>query len=107
LIEQIESHHFDSLKVLQWRNSALDFSSTNALRRSLDLPPREDGLARAPTGDDITALEHLLRDSAQFLTWQRAQKAVELLWDVCQVPDYRKIAPANHGDLLATRFTII
>jgi ATP-dependent RNA helicase SUPV3L1/SUV3 len=46
LIEQIESHHFDSLKVLQWRNSALDFSSINALRRSLDLVPTEDGLAR-------------------------------------------------------------
>ena len=101
LIEQIESHHFDSLKVLQWRNSALDFSSTNALRRSLDLPPREEGLARAPTGDDITALEHLLRDSA-ISDMAKGAKSVELLWDVCQVPDYRKIAPANHGDLLAT-----
>ncbi|EEE47943.2 Superfamily II DNA and RNA helicase [Roseibium alexandrii DFL-11] len=101
LIEQIESHHFDSLKVLQWRNSALDFSSTNALRRSLDLPPREDGLARAPTGDDIKALEHLLRDSA-ISDMAKGANAVELLWDVCQVPDYRKIAPANHGDLLAT-----
>jgi ATP-dependent RNA helicase SUPV3L1/SUV3 len=41
LIEQIESHRFDSLKVLQWRNSALDFSSHDALRRSLDkVPPR-------------------------------------------------------------------
>ena len=101
LIEQIESHHFDSLKVLQWRNSALDFSSTNALRRSLDLPPREEGLARAPTGDDITALEHLLRDSA-ISDMAKGAKSVELLWDVCQVPDYRKIAPTNHGDLLAT-----
>ncbi len=104
LIEQIESHHFASLKVLQWRNSALDFSSSANLRRSLDLPPKEDGLARAPTGDDITALEHLLRDSA-INDMAKGVKAVELLWDVCQVPDYRKIAPANHGDLLATIFT--
>ena len=104
LIEQIESHHFASLKVLQWRNSALDFSSSANLRRSLDLPPKEDGLARAPTGDDITALEHLLRDSA-INGMAKGAKAVELLWDVCQVPDYRKIAPANHGDLLATIYT--
>lgn len=104
LIEQIESHHFASLKVLQWRNSSLDFSSSANLRRSLDLPPKEDGLARAPTGDDITALEHLLRDSA-INDMARGAKAVELLWDVCQVPDYRKIAPANHGDLLATIYT--
>lgn len=106
LVAQIESHHFDSLKVLQWRNSALDFSSVNALRRSLDIVPQEAGLARAPTGDDITALEQLLRDSA-ISDMTRGQKAVELLWDVCQVPDYRKIAPANHAELLNTLYTHI
>ncbi len=104
LVEQIESHHFDSLKVLQWRNSALDFSSAATLRRSLDTVPTEDGLARTPTGDDITALEHLLRDLA-ISDMVRGEKAVELLWDVCQVPDYRKIAPANHADLLNTIYT--
>ncbi len=30
-----------------------------------------------------------------------APERVRLLWDVCQVPDYRKIAPANHADLIA------
>ncbi|GAB4529939.1 MAG: DEAD/DEAH box helicase [Roseibium sp.] len=104
LIEQIESHRFDSLKVLQWRNSALDFSSHAALRRSLDKVPTEEGLARAPFGDDITALEHLLRDPA-ISDMARGPKAVELLWDVCQVPDYRKIAPANHAELLNTIYT--
>jgi len=104
LIERIESHQFDSLKVLQWRNTALDFSSANSLRNSLDVVPKEDGLARAPTGDDITALEHLLRDSA-ISGMAKGQKAIELLWDVCQVPDYRKIAPANHAELLNTIYT--
>ncbi|GAA0785443.1 helicase [Roseibium denhamense] len=104
LVEQLESHRFDSLKVLQWRNTALDFSSTTALRRSLDVAPREQGLARAPTGDDLTALDLLLRDNA-IKGMANGQKAVELLWDVCQVPDYRKIAPANHAELLNTIYT--
>ena len=26
--------------------------------------------------------------------------AVERLWEVCQVPDYRKIAPATHAELV-------
>ncbi|WP_417667762.1 helicase-related protein [Roseibium sp.] len=104
LVEQIENHHFNSLKVLQWRNSQLDFSSAANLRRSLDKPPQEDGLARAPIGDDVTALEHLLRDSA-IAGMAKGQKPVELLWDVCQVPDYRKIAPANHAELLNTIYT--
>ncbi|WP_298817502.1 helicase-related protein [uncultured Roseibium sp.] len=104
LVEQIESHQFGSLKVLQWRNSSLDFSSIGSLRKTLDAVPKEEGLARAPTGDDITALEHLLRDSA-ISDMAKGEKAVELLWDVCQVPDYRKIAPANHADLLNTIYS--
>ncbi len=104
LVDQIESHRFDGLKVLQWRNSRLDFSSTSALRRSLDVVPREEGLARAPIGDDITALEHLLRDSV-ISGMANGRDAVEKLWDVCQIPDYRKIAPANHAELLNTIYT--
>jgi ATP-dependent RNA helicase SUPV3L1/SUV3 len=30
--------------------------------------------------------------------------AVERLWEVCQVPDYRKIAPATHAELVATLY---
>ncbi|MEP3045463.1 MAG: helicase-related protein [Roseibium sp.] len=104
LVQRIESHHFDSLKVLQWRNSVLDFSSTANLRRSLDVVPTEQGLTRAPTGDDINAFEHLLRDSV-ISDMAKGAKAVELLWDVCKVPDYRKIAPANHAELLNTIYT--
>ena len=29
------------------------------------------------------------------------------LWEVCQVPDYRKIAPANHAELVTTLFTFL
>ncbi|TYC52490.1 helicase [Rhodobacterales bacterium] len=104
LVEQIETHHFDSLKVLQWRNTSLDFSSANALRNSLEIAPREEGLARVPTTDDVTALEHLLRDR-EISDMAKGVKAVELLWDVCQVPDYRKIAPANHAELLNTIYS--
>lgn len=104
LIEQIESHQFGALKVLQWRNSRLDFSSTDSLRRSLDVVPNEVGLARAPFGDDLNAFDQLLRDPL-IRDMAIGQKPVELLWDVCQVPDYRKIAPANHAELLNTIFT--
>lgn len=104
LVEQIESHQFASLKVLQWRNSALDFSSVDALRRTLDIAPNEEGLARAPTSDDVTALEHLVRDAGIF-DMAKGKNAVEMLWDVCKIPDYRKIAPANHAELLSTIYT--
>lgn len=104
LVEQIESHQFSNLKVLQWRNSVLNFSSTAALRASLDVAPKENGLARAPISDDVTALEHLLRDPA-ISDMANGKNAVEILWDVCKIPDYRKIAPANHAELLSTIYT--
>jgi ATP-dependent RNA helicase SUPV3L1/SUV3 len=33
-----------------------------------------------------------------------SRAAVERLWDVCQVPDYRKIAPAMHAELAVTLY---
>ena len=31
-------------------------------------------------------------------------QAVERLWDVCQIPDYRKISPATHAELVTTLY---
>jgi len=33
-----------------------------------------------------------------------APDAIERLWEVCQIPDYRKIAPAAHADLVMTLY---
>src|SRR5436853_616553 len=62
LVEALESHAFESVKVVQWRNSALDFKSLGALQASLAALPTEHGLTRAPTGEDIQVLEHAARD---------------------------------------------
>ncbi len=103
LVQRLESHSFEPLKMLQWRNSDLDFSSLGALQASLAIAPTEQGLTRAPVAEDILVLDHASRDET---IRQRAmtRATVELLWDVCQVPDYRKIAPANHAELVATLY---
>src|SRR5690348_12365967 len=62
LAQALESHSFDSVKVLQWRNSELDFSSIGALQASLAASPREQGLTRAPIAEDIQVLDHASRD---------------------------------------------
>jgi len=106
LVEQLETHHFQSLARFQWRNPVLDFDSTAALRRSLDAAPREEGLTRAPLADDQSALELALRDE-EIARLAKGSERVAMLWDVCQVPDYRKIAPANHADLVAALFRFL
>jgi ATP-dependent RNA helicase SUPV3L1/SUV3 len=99
LVQALESHSFEPLKLLQWRNTDLDFSSIGALQASLAEVPKEAGLTRAPIAEDILVLEHASRDDdVRVLATTRA--AVERLWEVCQVPDYRKMSPATHTELV-------
>ena len=99
LVERLESHAFEPVKVLQWRNTALDFASIARLRASLDETPREEGLTRAPFADDIMVLERAARDE-DVRDMAHGRAAVERLWETCQLPDYRKISPASHADLV-------
>src|ERR1700716_3270883 len=103
LVQQLESHSFESVKILQWRNTDLDFASVGALAASLATVPTLQGLTRAPTAEDILVLDHVARDEdVRTLTNTRA--AVERLWEVCQVPDYRKISPASHSELVVALY---
>jgi ATP-dependent RNA helicase SUPV3L1/SUV3 len=103
LVRALESHTFEPIRMLQWRNSALDFASLGALQASLAMVPQEQGLTRAPVGEDILVLEHAARD-ADVRALAKDAAAIVRLWDVCQVPDYRKIAPANHAELVVTLY---
>lgn len=103
LVRALETHTFEPVQVLQWRNTDLDFSSIGALQASLAMAPTEPGLTRAPIAEDILVLEHASRDP-EIRDMTRGRDAVERLWDVCQVPDYRKIAPATHAELVMTLY---
>ena len=103
LVHALESHAFEPIKVLQWRNTDLDFSSIGALQAALSMLPNENGLTRAPIAEDILVLEHAARDEG-IRDMARSKDAVERLWEACQVPDYRKIAPATHAELVVTLF---
>ena len=98
ITQALESHAFESVKVLQWRNSTLNFASIGALSASLAETPSEPGLTRAPIAEDIQVLEHVSRDD-EVRDMATTRIGVERLWEVCQVPDYRKISPAAHAEL--------
>ncbi len=101
LVERIESHDFEPVKVLQWRTAGFDFSSLEALRRSIDRVPAVEGLTRALPAVDARALDYLARDEEIVRLADRPRR-VELLWEACALPDYRRIAPAQHGDLIGS-----
>ncbi|KPB00033.1 helicase-related protein [Ahrensia marina] len=101
LVERIESHEFAALNVLQWRTRNFDFSSIDALKASLDTVPQMQGLTRALPAVDQRALEFLSRDMAVVDICNSAND-VETLWETCSLPDYRKIAPAQHADIISS-----
>lgn len=103
LVHALESHTFESIKVLQWRNTDLDFSSIGALSASLAVVPTEQGLTRAPLAEDILVLEHAIRDD-DVRNAVTTRAVVERLWEICQIPDYRRISPAAHAELVVTLF---
>src|SRR6202790_4330312 len=103
LVNALQNHTFESVKVLQWRNSKLDFSSLGALQVSLAQTPSHEALTRAPIAEDLRVLDHAARD-ADVRDLAQGAAAVERLWDACQIPDYRKIAPAAHAELVTPPF---
>ena len=103
LVAKIESHDFEPVKVLQWRTANFDFSSIEALRHSIDTPAPIDGLTRALPAVDQQALDQLARDP-EIRDLATTRERVALLWEACALPDYRKIAPAQHADLIASMF---
>lgn len=103
LVERLQTHQFDALKVLQWRTSQFDFSSVAALQRSLDAAPRIEGLARALPATDQQALEYLSRYPEVIDVTDRPER-VEKLWEACALPDYRRITPAQHADLIQSLY---
>ncbi len=103
LVEAVENHRFPPLKRLWWRNSDLRFTSLDALAASLDRLPDRPGLVRAREADDHLALAALRRD-ATIAERAVGPDMVKLLWQVCQIPDFRKGLAESHSRLLAAIF---
>ncbi len=103
LVEALEGHQFDPIALAQWRNSALDFASLDRLEASLQRAPGDPNLTRIRKAEDELTLEiatvrPLVRDLAT------SETAVRRLWDLCQLPDYRKVSPQSHADLVVSLY---
>src|SRR6185503_10556591 len=100
LVEAVEGHRFDPLQSVLWRNAELSFASPRALLRSLEERPADPRLVRMRDADDHRALAALAADG-EVARLADAPDAVRLLWDVCQVPDFRNVMTEAHTRLLA------
>jgi ATP-dependent RNA helicase SUPV3L1/SUV3 len=103
LVRAVESHDFDALEQLCWRNSDLDFGSVDSLLATLQTPPPRRGLVRGNDSSDLQTLDALSRDEA-VQAKARGPRRVRMLWEACQIPDFRKITDDSHNQLCARIF---
>ncbi|WP_091860768.1 helicase-related protein [Bosea robiniae] len=103
LVDAIENHRFEPIRQMQWRNSDLDLRSIGGLLETLNLQPSEQGLTRALIAEDMSTLEILAKDP-DIVRLAQGRAGVERLWEVCGLPDYRKISPMQHADLATTLY---
>ncbi|MEQ8968249.1 MAG: helicase-related protein [Azospirillaceae bacterium] len=104
IVEAVETHVFDPVRAVQWRNADLDFRGPRALIASLEARPPVAELKRTPNADDHLALVSLARDEGIAGRVGTSREATRLLWDVCQIPDFRKMLTDAHTRLLARVF---
>ena len=100
---RVENHHYDPVRVLQWRNSSLSFHSLDELIASLDEPVPTRGLVKARHASDVVALR-LLAAQDEIRDKAKAPAQVRLLWDACQLPDFHKLSADEHARLVRTIF---
>jgi ATP-dependent RNA helicase SUPV3L1/SUV3 len=106
LAERIEQHQFEAIQRVRYRNSALDFSGPDALLESLEAPPTAAHLASAPTAIDVASLRALLK-RPEVATRARRGEALERLWRVCEIPDFRHILFEVHVALLGELYLLL
>jgi ATP-dependent RNA helicase SUPV3L1/SUV3 len=104
VVAAIEHHRYPPVSKLVWRSADLDFSSCEALAASLKRRPTRPELRLVERADDADALaELMLLPDVRALA--EGPEMVALLWDVCRIPDFRKLLEGSHVRLLAAVFT--
>ncbi len=103
VIAQVEEHSYSPVKSILWRSTRLDMRTVPRLIRSLETPTEQDGLSRQRDAHDLRYLKAMADDPA-ILARTSSPEAVKILWDICQVPDFRKLAAGDHLSLLKRLF---
>jgi len=100
---RIETHRLPEQKTLVWRNHQLDFDSVGALIQSLKRRPEAGPLVALAHADDYAALA-VLAGRPEIVKHAQTPDQVRLLWEVCQIPDYRQLLLDHHPNLVGELF---
>ena len=106
IIETIETHNYDQIQKIYWRNSSLDFSSVDKFLSSLKKFPVQNIFIHKKNAIDELNFRNLIDDNEikQFLS---SSNHIRILWDICRIPDFEKIFNDNYLNFLKNTFLIL
>ena len=102
-VELIESHKFEEIRTLFWRNSSLNFNNPLSLIKSLEEKPQMGWLRKIHECEDEKALKYFLKDKS-LINLNFDKKLLSLLWECCQIPDFVKKTYGNHYEVIGNVF---
>jgi len=105
-IELIETHKFNEIKNLFWRNSNLNFNNASSLLKSLDEKPNIEWLRRIHECEDEKILKFFLKDLDKYKILNK-EKELSLLWECCQIPDFVKKTYGHHLEVVSKVFEFL
>ncbi len=103
LVHAVQNHDFAPVEAAQWRNHKLEFSTLEALLKSLTQPATTIGLHLAKEALDEKALRHLAQEE-DIAAKIRNHVSLRTLWEACQLPDFRKVGFDEHLKLVSFLF---
>ncbi len=106
IIQQIEKHNFDKIQKFYWRNSDLDFNSTETLLSSLKKYPINNYFIHKKNALDEVNFRNLINDN-DIQKFLKSKKNLKLLWDICQIPDFEKLFNDNYLLLLKDIYLVL
>ncbi|MBT8410672.1 MAG: disulfide oxidoreductase [Octadecabacter sp.] len=106
VVSAITNNQFAPVKKLQWRNARLQFGSVTRLIQTLEEKTDDPWLSRVRESDDLAALKAVSTD-AEVAARATDGPSVQLLWDVCRIPDFRGISHAEHATLLTDIYNFL
>ncbi len=102
-IEAVENHKFKSIKKIVWRNSDLNMDNTDYLIKSLEKKADNPIFIKGREAVDLTSLKAITAADT-FFSNLRDPILIDLLWNVCQIPDFRSISLGDHVGILGKVF---
>ncbi len=106
LVGRLETHNFEPVERLWWRNARLDYASLDALLKSLSRPSPHRVLRQTGDALDELTLRRMAEDS-DVRDHATTPARIRRLWDLCTLPDFQKSGPDGHHRIVQSLYEVL